>query len=487
MPNRYSNPIQLPIANGFYESESLAISAQQCVNFYPNIVQTQGLSQETLFGTPGLNQLATSGDVQQINRGSHVKSGVPYFVNGTSLYMLERSFDSNNNESFGVVELGSVSGTGRVSMADNGTQLMILVPGGPGYIYNEDAGTPFQQITDSDFTANGNPQYVVFLDGYFVITTDEKKFIVSALNDGLSYNALDFGSAEADPDDIVAPIVHKNQLFIVGSETTEVFQNIGGSGFPFQRVNGYVIDKGLFAPFSIVKADGTFLMIGGGVNESPAVWIFTGNGFSKISTTAIDNTLQRFSDSDISGAFAWSYAQKGAYFIGFTVGNITLVYDIVTQRWHERSSLINELDGRFRVNSLVTGYGRVLVGDSQDGRIGEMDIDTFTEYGANIKRIAATPNFTSGLNSLTVSSIELTVESGVGNSEQADPVVSMDMSDDGGKTFTYERSRKIGKIGEYEKRAVWRKNGRFPRFRVLRFKLSDPVKPVFIRLEAYAR
>ena len=195
MPNRYSNPIQLPIANGFYESESLAISAQQCVNFYPNIVQTQGLSQETLFGTPGLNQLATSGDVQQINRGSHVKSGVPYFVNGTSLYMLERSFDSNNNESFGVVELGSVSGTGRVSMADNGTQLMILVPGGPGYIYNEDAGTPFQQITDSDFTANGNPQYVVFLDGYFVITTDEKKFIVSALNDGLSYNALDFGSA----------------------------------------------------------------------------------------------------------------------------------------------------------------------------------------------------------------------------------------------------------------------------------------------------
>ena len=236
-----------------------------------------------------------------------------------------------------------------------------------------------------------------------------------------------------------------------------------------------------------MKADGTFLMIGGGVNESPAVWIFTGNGFSKISTTAIDNTLQRFSDSDISGAFAWSYAQKGAYFIGFTVGNITLVYDIVTQRWHERSSLINELDGRFRVNSLVTGYGRVLVGDSQDGRIGEMDIDTFTEYGANIKRIAATPNFTSGLNSLTVSSIELTVESGVGNSEQADPVVSMDMSDDGGKTFTYERSRKIGKIGEYEKRAVWRKNGRFPRFRVLRFKLSDPVKPVFIRLEAYAR
>jgi hypothetical protein len=38
--------IQLPIANGFYQSESLPVSAQQCVNWYPNVVQTQGLSQD---------------------------------------------------------------------------------------------------------------------------------------------------------------------------------------------------------------------------------------------------------------------------------------------------------------------------------------------------------------------------------------------------------------------------------------------------------
>ena len=48
--------IQLPIANGFYSSESLPISAQRCINWYPNIVQTQGLSQETLFGIPGMGQ-----------------------------------------------------------------------------------------------------------------------------------------------------------------------------------------------------------------------------------------------------------------------------------------------------------------------------------------------------------------------------------------------------------------------------------------------
>lgn len=474
--------VELPIASGFYESESLPIAAQECVNWYPNIPQTNSLSKATLFGTPGILELTTTGTVQQVNRGSHVKDGTPYFVNGTSLYELVRSVDSSGKETFSTNELGTIPGDKRVSMSDNGTQLMIVIPGEAGYIYNEDDATPFQQIADPDFTANGNPQAVVFIDGYFVVTTDEKKFIVSALNDGLSYNALDFGSAEADPDDIVAPMVYRNQLFILGSETCEVFQNQGGAGFPFIRINGYVFDKGLFSPFGIVKADSSFLMIGGGINESPAVWLFTGNGFAKVSTTAIDNVLQRFTDAEIQNSFTWSYAQKGAYFVGFTISDITLVYDIVTQRWHERKSTIGDFQDRLRVNSLVTAYGRVLVGDSQDGRIGSMDIDAYTEYGSEIRRVVASENFSTGLLSRRVSSIELTVESGVGNSDRKDPQVSMDWSDDGGKTFKYERRRSMGKVGEYTRRSIWRKNGRFPRFRVLRFKMSDPVKPVIINL-----
>jgi hypothetical protein len=175
---------QLPIANGFYVSDSLPIAAQECTNWYPNIVQGVGLSQETLFGTEGIVQLATSGVLDNVNRGSHEMAGKPYFVNGERLYRLDES-----NGVYTLVFIGDIAGTTRVSMADNGTQLMVLVPNGNGYIYNHVTDT-FAQITDSDFTANGNPQFVVFIDGYFLITTDSKKFIVSSINDGLSYNAL---------------------------------------------------------------------------------------------------------------------------------------------------------------------------------------------------------------------------------------------------------------------------------------------------------
>ena len=119
----------LPIANGFYVSDSLPISAQECTNFYPNIVQAPALSPETLFGTPGTIQLATSGTVLEQNRGSHTMDGIPYFINGDAVYRLNTDNTLSN--------LGEISGSGRVSLADNGTQLMILIPGGDGYILTD--------------------------------------------------------------------------------------------------------------------------------------------------------------------------------------------------------------------------------------------------------------------------------------------------------------------------------------------------------------
>jgi len=476
----------LPIANGFYESDSLPISAQECVNWYPNLVQAPALNQETLFGTPGSVQLATTGNIAQINRGSWPLNDIPYFVNGNTLYRLVLSV-VGGLDTFTTVDLGTIEGTGRVSMADNGTQLCILVPGGKGYIFTTGPDS-LVEITDLDFTANGQPQHVVFIDGFFVFTTDSKKFITSALNDGTDYNALDFGTAEADPDDIVAPIVFRNQLFIGGSETLEAFQNIGGADFPFQRT-GLFIQKGIDAAFSIVEANNTFMFIGSGKNESPAIWSLQGNDVQKVSTVAIESILQRFTQAELQTSFSWSYAQKGAYFVGFALPTTTLVFDTITGRWHERKSQIVNTIGivstiRSRVNSLVNAYGRVLVGDSQDGRIGSLDIDLFTEYGRNIIRRIATQPFQNNMQAVMVPTLELTMEAGVGNDDVVNPKIRMDLSDDGGKTFKDDRTRSIGKIGEFKRRTIWRRNGRFARFVVMRFTLSDAIKPVIIQLTA---
>jgi len=471
---------QLPIANGFYVSDSLPIAAQECTNWYPNIVQGTGLNQETLFGTPGLEQLATSGTLENENRGAHEMAGKPYFVNGDRLYRLDETV-VDSTATYSLTFIGDISGTARVSMADNGTQLMILVPGGNGYIYNHVTDT-FAQITDSDFTANGNPQFVVFIDGYFLVTTDSKKFIISAINDGLSYNALDFGTAESDPDDIVAPVVYKNQLFISGGETFEAFQNIGGADFPFQRT-GLFLQKGCYAPYSLVNAQDTFMWVGGGENEGPAIWALSGNSTVKVSTTAIDSLLSKLTETALEGIYSWAYASKGAYFIGFSLPSTTLVYDITSKRWHERKSFLSGALGAFRISSVVKAYNKIICGDSIDGRIGSLDPDVYTEYGNPIIRRVATQPFQNNMQSIFFPSLELTIESGVGNEDVSDPVIVLERSKDG-KTWGEERARSMGKIGEYNRRAIWRRNGRASRFEVFRFTLTDAVKPVIIQLTA---
>lgn len=461
--------VPIPIANGFYKSESLPISAQECLNFYPVIQTLPSLNQENLIGTPGLNEVANMGAILREGRGAHVMAGVPYFVNGNNLFKMDSAYNLTN--------LGVISGSVRVSMADNGTQLMILVPGGDGYIYNHVTGA-FAQITDVDFTANGNPQFVAFCDGYFVATTDSKKFIVSNLNDGLTWDALDFGSAESDPDDTVAPVVFNNQLFITGGSTIEAYQNIGGVGFPFQRT-GLFIQRGVFAPYSLIALQETFAFIGGGENESPAVWVLAGNGVQKISTLPIDYLLHLLTGDELQEVFAWSYADKGQYFIGFTLPDTCIVFDLTTQRWHERKSYIDSALAQYRVASVVNAYNRTFCSDLVDGRVGELSGQCFCEYGQPIIRRIATQPFTNQNLTFFVPMMELTVESGVGNTQCPDPVVSMERSQDG-KTWTDPITRQIGRIGEYFRRSIWRRLGKAKRFELFRFTFTDPVKPVII-------
>lgn len=477
---------QLPFTNGFYMSRSLPVSAQECKNLYVHIVQKGGLANEVLYGTPGTHELATSGTSLHINRGSWVMNGIPYFVNGTALYRLNRIISASGDETFTLDSLGTIPGTTRVSMADNGTQLCVLVPGGNGYIWVEDT-TTFTQITDGDFTANGNPQHVVFIDGYFLFTTDTKKFIISALNDGLNYLATDVGTAEADPDDIVAPIVLGNDLYIAGDHTLEPFRNQPvGAAFPFIRIDGAIESVGVAAQFSLIKSSSAFFFIGGGENDEPSIYQFDGS-MSIVSDDGIDNILGALTEAQLSAVFSWSYSQGGSRFVGWTLPTTTIVYELVSKRWHERKSfdIIDSVSAEFRwrANSVVKAYNRILIGDNQDGRIGSVDLDFYDEYDQNILRSVATMPFSNLGERLLVPMIELTMESGTGNFDDPEPKIRMERSVDG-KTWYDSRTRNIGKVGEFKKRAIWRRNGRAARLELFRFLTSAKVKIVMAKLEA---
>lgn len=497
--------VVLPIANGFYVSDSLPISAQRCVNWQPNVVQTSSITDANLFVTPGLIELAKVSDIKSC-RGAHVMNEIPYFVIGQNLYRLNRVV-VDGVDTFTTDDLGTIDGVERVTIADNGLEMCIVAKPdaltvGRSYIFTDDPDT-LTQITDINF--DGPAGSVVYIDGFFnFIRTDGKKFFNSPLASGLGpYDPLDFSTASADPDQIRVQAIFKNQLYIIGSETIEIFRNIGRSPAPFQRIQGAVNDLGIFAVQSIQLFSDALIFVGGSVNQSPAIWVVVGAGKKKISTISIDNELSKLTSDQVSRVFSWTYAESGAFFYGLTLPNTTFVYDSINQRWHERQTITAGDPARYRVSHMVTAYGRILVGDLEDGRIGQLQEGTYTEYDDLVRRFVTSQPFDNSGKPLFVGSIEAVCEAGVGLTSNAsvnindellglssaveagiDPLITLAWSDDGGRNFIGFRSRSMGKKGEFKRRQIWRKLGRFPRSRVLLFEVTSPTKATLIKVEA---
>ena len=327
---------------------------------------------------------------------------------------------------------------------------------------------------------------MIFIDGYFMCSTDTNKFIISALRDGTSWNALDFGSAESDPDPIIGLFNFKNEAYIFGSETCEAFDNIGGADFPFQR-NGLILDKGLSAPLSVVQTTDTMMWIGAGGAEQPAVYALSGATAVRISNPAIELLLKDLTATERQSITGSSYMQDGMYFAVWNLPDRAICYDIYSKKWHIRRSreADNGPDGKWRAARLVTYTdGSIICGDPDNGRLGRLRRDLYVDYDVNnITRIHdARPLRVEG-NAFSVPLIELAIESGVGvlnpiartvNESSEDPKVRMEISRDA-FTFNNERARDMGKTGKRRTRVKWRRNGRFTDYAQFRFTMTDAV------------
>ena len=485
--------MRIPLGGQFYQSDSLPISDQECVNFYMNKPQAIGVTDENLFVTPGISEATTAGT--GINRGIHEFLGKPYVVNGGELYRIDQSISSSGVISYSAVQVGSgvtIAGSGRVIMADNGAdgdQLCIVVPElnsqFNAYIYDQSTDT-LVAVSDSDF--DGPVSSVRYIDGYFAFTKkNDQKWFISALRNGLNYDALDFIEAEADPDNIVGIEILLNEPVIFGTNTLESFQNIGGADFPFQRVAGSVQRKGLDSQFAIVEVNDFLVFLGSQANETPSIWVTDGGRPQPLSTTAINNEIAKYTPQTIENSFAWRYSQDGAQFVGFTFpGQATFVYDFTAQEWHTRESIDSQLQNvPYRINGVCEAYRELFIADGLSNKVGILDRDVYTEFGVPIRRRFTTPQIDNEGNPFFVDSLEVRQESGVGNTsgQGVDPMVLMSFSTDGGRTYSTKMPRSFGELGDYRFRTIWNSLGRVSTQICFKFEFTDPVKWVVQKVE----
>lgn len=439
------------------QNRSLPVSAERLINLYAEQTQATAKAPVVLHGTPGLKEFLDLGTNAPI-LGMHFFNNLLYVVSGNAVYTVNAG---------GIVTKIGDTGTivKPVQILDNSVEVVILDNANGATATATDVS--ISSIDDPDFR---NPSSMTFLDGYVIYTERETDvWFISDLRDARSYNALDFTRAEADSDKAVRAFATYKELWIFGERSIELYSNTGNPAFPFETQQGASLQQGCGAVLSVAQIKNAITWLG----EDGTVQSAVGYSPRKISTPAIDEKIRKI--ADISDAYGFTYTQEGHDFYVLTFpGDFTICYDFTVGEWHERKSFESPV---WDVTSHEFAFGKNLVGSSKNGKIYELDLDTYTEDGEEIERIVQTPPFWGEKNTIYLDRMEIDFEPGIGLTLGlgSDPICMLQRSSDGGKTFSNELFTGIGKIGEYKNTAVYRRLGSAKNM-TYRIKITDPVK-----------
>lgn len=460
--------MQIPIAHGSYAD---AIGADLRTSLPRNMVpvpKVQGISQGYLRPADGIEQTGTG---HGNDRGGINWNGTLYRVSGSKLISVDKLG--------GVAVLGDVGAGGPVSMDYSFDRLGIA---SAGYLYYWN-GTALTRVTDPDIGVVKDAHWIA---GYFM-TTDGVNLVTTDLNDPSSVQTTHYGSAEADPDPVQAVDELRNEAYAFGRYTVEVYQNVGGTGFPFARVDGAQVAKGCVGTLAYCTLGDTFMICGSGRGEAPAVYVMTPGNVQKVSTAEVDTILLGYTEDQLSTVVMETRVDKGHQHVYMHLPDKTLVYDTIGSQaaeeplWHTLDSGVME-PSQYRARGLVWCYDQWNVGDPTSSALGRLTKESSEHYGSMTGWEFGAPIIYNGGNAGIVHELELVCLSGR-VSLTADPVIWTSYSTDG-VTWSQERPANAGRQGQRNKRIAWRTQGKLQHWRVQKFRGTSDARLAVMRLEA---
>jgi hypothetical protein len=386
---------------------------------------------------------------------------------------------------------GGGSGATATATVSNGAVTAINVTaGGTGY-----TSPPTVVITAQTFeviSSGGYPNNtdsVCFLNGFFIVPNPGTgQFFISNVYDGTTWQALQFATAEASPDNLLAVDALHGTLILWGANHIEYWQDNGGFPFPFGQLVGTAQDWGLAAFNSRAHFNNTMAFLG--LNQQGQVQVMQLNGYApqRISDNNIENIINSF--AIVSDAIALTYNVDGHSFyqLTFPSANRSFLFEGLSGLWSEVQTGV-ALSGRHMGNLSTAFNNNVYCSDPTSGTIYEFNTYTYTDNGVNIKREVETKHIQLDGNKFSIDELWFDFELGQGlqYGQGSNPQIMISTSKDNGETFGNERWTTIGMVGQYGgPRAIYRRFGQSRDF-VFKIRLTDPVPFVVIRGSAVLR
>ncbi|MEG3124788.1 packaged DNA stabilization protein [Sphingomonas sp. GB1N7] len=331
------------------------------VNLYLETDESGASPDETYrLQRPGLVSLADfPGPIRGIYQSDNVLSSLTVVVSGGEVY----TTDGAN-----ITLVGPITDDGDLVTIAATFERVGICSGGQFWSFDGDTLVQIplpddQNIVDLDV-----------LNSYFLVgLSDGRFFWLEPGSD--TFDALNFATAESLPDGITAVRRLKDDMFLFGSRSIEVWQSTGDADATFQRAPGRLMDRGAMSRDCVCLFDNSVLFVG-----DDAIVYRLSDTPQRISTFGIEEKIRR--RSDLCTAFV--FTSEGHKFYCLRIPSVgTFAYDAATKIWCEFSTLGQTV--WLPVVAMDTNAGPLCAG--ANGKLYRLDPDAVTDDGVTIERL----------------------------------------------------------------------------------------------------
>lgn len=434
--------MRLPFGQSSYSRADGRLAPVRLLNMYPEQSPTAP-GGTTLLPRPGLAPLYARSGVRGLYREDGVLSGDLFVVHGTALY--------RNN-----VSIGTVAGTDRVEFAYTVDGLFVL---GNGVVYKTDGVT----VSATAFPDSAAVASICQINSILVGVRRDYGTIFFRLPGDTTWGALDYVSAEREPDPVICVRALADTLYAYGTSSIEPFAPTGNAAVPFQRIDGASISRGLKARDAVALLDNTLFHVG----EDNIAYRLDSVP-TRISNHGIEERIGK--SATVS---AWTFAYDGHVFYVVGLATETLAFDVATGAWCQFTH-----DGEpFPSLGLFDGE-TTYVGGAKVWTLANRADDDGLEIERLFSYVVPTES------PLACDCIEVSLSPGVSEVGDEPALVSHRFSDDQGRSWSDKVTASTGFGGEYRKRVRFRRLGMVDApGRLGEVSITDPVNVRFSGVE----
>jgi hypothetical protein len=300
----------------------------------------------------------------------------------------------------------------------------------------------------------------VWIDGYYFLTDGESIYHTSLLDEEI----VEFSesTAQLSPDPILGlGLTQDNKVIVFGRYTIEYFQNVGSSGFAFQRLPNRAVKSGIVATHAKVEIMGSWFYVGGRKEEGLGVHALSGVSPQRVSTREIEKILGTYSETDLINMNIEGREEDSIHYLIIHLPDQTLQLNVslsqkvgVDGAWSILKSGVDSDIWRANFGLFDSTYGGWVYGDDIDGRVGLLDSTVATQYNEIAEWYLYTPFIY--LESASIDSLE--VEIIPGHTVTDDATVFVSITQDG-VTEGSEYINEYGMQFDYSNRFISRRHG----------------------------